>query len=100
MSQAGDKVALGYDTGSAWVFDSKSNTPLLMLKDLYDQVRFVGFTQGDQDVVTVTRDGAVNLWNLTDGTRQSALFSDLLVTAAGLSPTKTNSWSLWKARRC
>ena len=89
MSQAGDKVVLGFDTGSACVFDTNSNTPLRILKEMYDQVKFVGFTQGDQEVVTVTRDGAVNLWDLRDGARRSALFSDLLVTSAGLSPDKT-----------
>jgi hypothetical protein len=27
FNHAGDRVILGYDTGSAWVFDSESNTP-------------------------------------------------------------------------
>jgi hypothetical protein len=31
FNTAGDKVIFGYDTGSAWVFDAYSNTPLLML---------------------------------------------------------------------
>ena len=86
MSHDGDKVVFGYDTGSAWVFDAHSNTPLRMFTELYDDVRFVGFTEGDREIVTVTRDGAVNLWNLEDGTRRSSLFSDLLVTSAALSP--------------
>ena len=58
-NHAGDKVILGYDTGSAWIYDSLSNTPQLMLKDHYDKVRYAGFSSDDSAAVTVSRDGAV-----------------------------------------
>jgi WD40 repeat protein len=86
FNHAGDKVILGYNTGSAWVFDASSNTPLMMLKDHYDKVRYAGFSSDDSAAVTVTRDGAVNIWDLATGIQRSALFSDLLVTYGVPSP--------------
>jgi WD40 repeat protein len=87
FNHAGNRVILGYDTGSAWVFDSESNTPLIMLKDHYDKVRYAGFSSDDSAAVTVSRDGAVYIWDLnTSGSLRSAMFADLLVTYAVPSP--------------
>lgn len=83
---AGDKIILGYDTGSAWIYDASNNTPLLMLKDHFDKVRYAGFSSDDSSAVTVTRDGAVYIWDLQTGAQVKSLFSDLLVTAAVPSP--------------
>lgn len=87
FNHAGDRVILGYDTGSAWIYDAASNTPLVMLKDHYDKVRYAGFSSDDSAAVTVSRDGAVYIWDLkTSGTLRSAMFSDLLVEYAVPSP--------------
>lgn len=85
-NNAGDKVILGYNTGSAWIYDASSNTPLLMLKDHYDIVRYAGFNSDDTAAITVTRDGAVYIWDVNTGVQRSAMFSDLLVTYAVPSP--------------
>ncbi len=85
-NNAGDKVILGYDTGSAWIYQATSNTPLLMLKDHYDKVEYAGFSGNDSAAITVTRDGAVFIWDLETGIQRSAMFSDLLVTYAVPSP--------------
>jgi WD40 repeat protein len=87
FNHAGNRVILGYDTGSAWVYDAESNTPLIMLKDHYDKVRYAGFSSDDSAAVTVSRDGAVYIWDLnTSGSLRSAMFADLLVTYAVPSP--------------
>ncbi|HOE62642.1 MAG TPA: hypothetical protein PLI82_02290 [Candidatus Sumerlaeota bacterium] len=86
FNTAGDKVILGYNTGSAWIYDAESNTPLMMLKEHYDLVQYAGFNSDDTAAVTVTRDGAVYIWDLQTGSQRSAMFSDLLVTAAVPSP--------------
>ncbi|MBE7558951.1 hypothetical protein HS125_08375 [bacterium] len=86
FNNAGDKVILGYDTGSAWIYDSQANVPLLMLKDHYDRVEYAGFSSDDSAAITVTRDGAVYVWDLATGSQRSSLFSDLLVTSAVPSP--------------
>ncbi len=85
-NNAGDKVILGYDTGSAWIYQATSNTPLLMLKDHYDKVEYAGFSSDDSAAITVSRDGAVFIWDLQTGIQRSAMFSDLLVTYAVPSP--------------
>lgn len=89
FNTAGDKVILGYDSGSAWIYDAESNTPLLMLKEHYDLVQYAGFNSDDSAAVTVTRDGAVYIWDLQTGSQRSAMFSDLLVTSAVPSPDFT-----------
>ena len=66
FNHAGDRVILGYDTGSAWVYDANANTPQIMLKDHYDAVRYAGFSSDDSAAVTVSRDGAVYIWDLQD----------------------------------
>ncbi len=86
FNQAGDKLIVGYDTGSAWVFDAGSNIPLMMLKDHSDQIRYAGFSSDDAYAVTVTRDGVLNTWGLSDGKRSSFYFSDMTITAAEPSP--------------
>ncbi len=86
FNAAGDKVIFGYDTGSAWVFDAKSNTPLLMLADLTDQVRYAGFSADDKYVIAVTRDGVLNFYDLSNGMRSAIFFSDMDITAAEPSP--------------
>ena len=86
FNHAGNLLILGYDTGSAWVYDSQSNTPLLMLKEHYDKVMYAGFNSDDTAAVTVTRDGAVFIWDLENGSKRSEMFSDLLVTSAIPSP--------------
>jgi len=83
---AGDKVILGYNTGSAWVYEATTNTPLLMLKEHYDQVEYAGFSKGGTEAITVSRDGAVYIWDASTGAQRSAMFSDLLVTYAVPSP--------------
>ncbi|NUN95019.1 MAG: WD40 repeat domain-containing protein [Candidatus Omnitrophica bacterium] len=85
-NNAGDKVILGYDTGSAWVYEASSNTPLLMLKEHYDKVEYAGFSSDDSAAITVTRDGAVYIWDLGTGSQRSAMFSDLLVSYGAPSP--------------
>ncbi|MCA9418559.1 MAG: hypothetical protein KC917_19945, partial [Candidatus Omnitrophica bacterium] len=82
FNNAGNRVILGYDTGSAWVYDFDSNTPLLMLKDHFDRVEYAGFNFDDSAAITVTRDGAVLIWDSQTGEQVSALFSDILVTTA------------------
>ena len=83
----GNYLIEGYDTGSAWIYDSLTNKPLIMLKDHYDSVKYAGFNSDDTAAVTVTKDGAVYIWDLnTSGTLRSAMFSDLLVDYAVPSP--------------
>ncbi len=86
---AGDRIILGYDSGSAWIYEASSNTPIMMLKDHYDKVRYAGFSSDDSSAVTVTRDGAIYIWNLETGAQVKSLFSDLLVTTAIPSPDFT-----------
>lgn len=86
FNNAGDKIILGYDTGSAYIYSVESNTPLLMLKDHYDKVEYSGFSSDDSAAVTVTRDGAVSIWDANTGSKLSSMFSDLLVTSAVPSP--------------
>jgi WD40 repeat protein len=86
FNHAGDLLILGYDTGSAWIYDTESNTPLMMLKEHYDKVMYAGFNSDDTAAVTVTRDGAVFIWDLATGSKRSEMFSDLLVTSAIPSP--------------
>lgn len=86
FNHAGDRVIIGYDTGSAWVFDADTNTPQMMLKDHSDQIRYAGFSADDAYAVTVTRDGVLNTWGLEDGKRTSFYFSDMTITAAEPSP--------------
>ncbi len=85
-NNAGDKVILGYDTGSAWIYQATSNTPLMMLKDHYDCVEYAGFSSDDSAAITVSRDGAVFIWDLQTGIQRSAMFSDLLVSYGVPSP--------------
>ena len=86
FNHAGDRLILGYDTGSAWIYDSRSNMPLVMLKEHYDKVMYAGFNSDDSAAVTVTYDGAVNIWDIGTGAKRSTMFSDLLVTSAIPSP--------------
>lgn len=85
-NNAGNKVILGYDTGSAWIFQATANVPVMMFKDHYDKVEYAGFSSDDSSAITVTRDGAVYIWDLTTGAQRSAMFSDLLVSYAVPSP--------------
>ena len=86
FNHAGDRVILGYNMGSAWIYDTESNTPLVMLKEHYDSVEYAGFNSDDSAAVTVTRDGAVYIWDIQTGAQRSVMFSDLLVTTAYPSP--------------
>ena len=86
FNHAGNRLILGYDTGSAWIYDANSNTPLMMIKDHYDKVEYAGFSSDDSAAVTVTRDGAVYIWDLATGALRTAMFSDLLVTYGVPSP--------------
>lgn len=85
-NNAGNKVILGYDTGSAWIYQATANVPIMMFKDVYDKVEYAGFSSDDSAAITVTRDGAVYIWDLSTGAQRSAMFSDLLVSYAVPSP--------------
>lgn len=86
FNNAGDRIILGYDTGSAWIYDAQLNVPLVMLKDHYDKVEYAGFSADDSAAITVSHDGAVYIWDLATGSLRSSMFSDLLVTGAVPSP--------------
>ena len=85
-SHDGTKAILGYSSGAAYIYDASSNTPLLMLYRHYDKVQYAGFSADDETAVTVTRDGAVYLWDVATGTLARNLFSDILVRYAVTSP--------------
>lgn len=80
------KIVLGYSSGTAFTFESDSNTPLTMFHKHFDKVQYAGFSADDSQVVTVTRDGAVYIWNALSGEMENNLFSDLLVRYAVPSP--------------
>ncbi len=85
-SPDGTQVILGYSSGAAYIFDSNSNTPLLMLHRHYDKVQYAGFSADGKLAITVSRDGGVYLWDAQTGVLQKNLFSDLLVRYAVPSP--------------
>ncbi len=85
-SPDGTQVILGYSSGAAYIFDSTSNTPRLMLHRHYDKVQYAGFSADGKLAITVSRDGGVYLWDAQTGVLQKNLFSDLLVRYAVPSP--------------
>ncbi|NOY81427.1 MAG: WD40 repeat domain-containing protein [Kiritimatiellaeota bacterium] len=88
-SHDGTKIILGYSSGTAYLYDSDANRPLLMLHKHYDKVQYAGFSADDSLAITVTYDGAVYLWNAGTGDLEQNLFSDLLVRYATPSPDAT-----------
>ncbi len=80
------RIVVGYSSGTAFTFAADSNTPLTMFHRHFDKVQYAGFSADDSQVVTVTRDGAVYLWNGETGEMENNLFSDLLVRYAVPSP--------------
>ncbi|MCK5802677.1 MAG: WD40 repeat domain-containing protein, partial [Lentisphaeria bacterium] len=85
-SHDGTKVILGYSAGTAYLFDTLENRPLMMLHKHFDKVQYAGFSADDSLAITVTYDGAVYLWNAETGALERNLFSDLLVRYATPSP--------------
>jgi len=88
-SPDGERIVVGYSSGTAFLFAADSNTPLQMFHKHFDTVQYAGFSKNVSDaetVVTVTRDGAVYVWNPESGEMENNLFADLLVRYAVPSP--------------
>jgi WD40 repeat protein len=91
-SPNGERIVVGYSSGTAFLFDAASNTPLQMFHKHFDTVQYAGFSKNAanaETVVTVTRDGAVYIWNPETAEMENNLFADLLVRYAVPSPDAT-----------
>ncbi|MCX6878189.1 MAG: Ig-like domain-containing protein [Verrucomicrobia bacterium] len=85
-SRDGKKMVLGYSSGAAYVYDLATQAPEKMLMRHYDKVQYASFSADDSRIITVTRDGAVYVWDATTGDLVRNFFADVLVDYAEPSP--------------
>jgi len=81
-SRDGKKAVLGYSSGAAYIYDLKTQAPEKMLMRHYDKIQYASFSDDDSRIITVTRDGAVYVWDATTGDLVRNFFADVLVDFA------------------
>ena len=86
-SRDGTKAVLGYSSGAAYVYDLESRAPKKLFMRHFDSVQYASFSEDDSQIITVTKDGAVYIWNAESGALERSLFADVLVDYAVPSPS-------------